>query len=221
MIRTAKDLGDLVRRKRKHLNLTQDELAARCGFGKRFILELEAGKPSCQLEKALIAAYEVGIRLDDRDPESIAAADIERRGRPPGRSAEVLRPRWTSTTTICRWRKLGPPATGLSSPTIPIGSTATAASRFLSQCRCRPSALGQRRSCPWLANLLPETHLSEIGQQIGVSPQDILGILGAIGRDTAGALAIGRPRERATNFVPSKRKATSSESSTSFPASPS
>jgi HTH-type transcriptional regulator / antitoxin HipB len=65
MIRIAKDLGDLVRQRRKHLNLTQDELAARCGVGKRFILELEAGKPSCQLQKALIAAYEVGLRLDD------------------------------------------------------------------------------------------------------------------------------------------------------------
>lgn len=55
---------------------------------------------------------------------------------------------------------------------------------------------------PWLANLLPESHLTEIGQRIGVSPQDILGLLARIGRDTAGALAIGMPRRDADEFRP-------------------
>ena len=53
---------------------------------------------------------------------------------------------------------------------------------------------------PWLANLLPETNLVAIGQAIGVAPQDVLGLLLAIGRDTAGALAIGRPRTGADRF---------------------
>ena len=53
---------------------------------------------------------------------------------------------------------------------------------------------------PWLANLLPESHLSEIGQQLGVSPQDILGILNSIGRDTAGALSISQPRPDRDEF---------------------
>jgi serine/threonine-protein kinase HipA len=61
-------------------------------------------------------------------------------------------------------------------------------------------AVGHDRIIPWLANLLPETHLSEIGQQIGVSPQDVLGLLEHIGRDTAGALAIGSPRPQADDF---------------------
>jgi serine/threonine-protein kinase HipA len=61
-------------------------------------------------------------------------------------------------------------------------------------------AIGHDRIIPWLANLLPETHLSEIGQQIGVSPQDVLGLLEHIGRDTAGALAIGSPRPQADDF---------------------
>jgi serine/threonine-protein kinase HipA len=47
---------------------------------------------------------------------------------------------------------------------------------------------------PWLANLLPESHLSEIGQQFGISPQDVIGLLLRIGRDTAGALSIGHAR---------------------------
>lgn len=63
------------------------------------------------------------------------------------------------------------------------------------------------RILPWLANLLPETHLTEIGQQIGVSPQDVLGLLNRIGRDTAGALAIGLPREGQDTFRPVESEA--------------
>ena len=49
---------------------------------------------------------------------------------------------------------------------------------------------------PWLANLLPEEgNLLAIGRNLGVSPQDTIGILERIGRDTAGALTIGRLRE--------------------------
>jgi serine/threonine-protein kinase HipA len=68
-----------------------------------------------------------------------------------------------------------------------------------------PDAVPHERTIPWLANLLPESHLSEIGQQIGVSPQDVLGLLEHIGRDTAGALAIGAPRQAADEFRPIKR----------------
>lgn len=55
---------------------------------------------------------------------------------------------------------------------------------------------------PWLANLLPETHLAEIGQRLKVSPQDIVGLLGHIGRDTAGALSIGEPRKLGIHLQP-------------------
>lgn len=53
---------------------------------------------------------------------------------------------------------------------------------------------------PWLANLLPETHLDQIGQVLRVSPQNILGILAQIGRDTAGALSFGYQREGSDAF---------------------
>ncbi|KND16275.1 phosphatidylinositol kinase [Pannonibacter phragmitetus] len=55
---------------------------------------------------------------------------------------------------------------------------------------------------PWLANLLPETHLAEIGQKLKVSPQDIVGLLSHIGRDTAGALSIGAPRKPGIHLMP-------------------
>ena len=47
---------------------------------------------------------------------------------------------------------------------------------------------------PWAANLLPEaTQLRAIGLQLGAAPEDVIGILAELGRDTAGALSIGKP----------------------------
>lgn len=56
------------------------------------------------------------------------------------------------------------------------------------------------RIVPWLANLLPETHLTELGLRLKVSPQDVLGLLMRLGRDTAGALSIGEPRRTGNHF---------------------
>ncbi|WP_144578777.1 helix-turn-helix domain-containing protein [Agrobacterium sp. DE0009] len=65
MFRSARDFGAAIREKRKSLGWTQTGLAARSGTGERFIVELESGKPSCQLEKALIVARTVGIEIGD------------------------------------------------------------------------------------------------------------------------------------------------------------
>lgn len=65
MIRSAEEFGALVREYRKKQGWTQTQLAERCGTGERFIVDLENGKPSCQLEKALIAARTVGVNLGD------------------------------------------------------------------------------------------------------------------------------------------------------------
>lgn len=53
---TAKDFGKLIRETRKKSKLTQMQLAAASGIGDRFVRELEKGKPTCQLEKALFSA---------------------------------------------------------------------------------------------------------------------------------------------------------------------
>lgn len=66
----------------------------------------------------------------------------------------------------------------------------------------RSGPIAADRLLPWLANLLPETHLAEIGQRLKVSPQDIVGLLGHIGRDTAGALSIGAPRKAGIHLQP-------------------
>ena len=47
---------------------------------------------------------------------------------------------------------------------------------------------------PWAANLLPEaSQLRTVGRRLGAAPEDTIAILAEIGRDTAGALSIGKP----------------------------
>ena len=59
--------GSALQQARKALGLTQRDLALAIGVGERFIVELEAGKPTAQLGKALSAAKAVGLRVaDDR-----------------------------------------------------------------------------------------------------------------------------------------------------------
>ena len=52
---TAKELGETIRNTRKAQGLTQPKLAMACGTGVRFIVDLEAGKETCHLGKALLA----------------------------------------------------------------------------------------------------------------------------------------------------------------------
>lgn len=58
----------------------------------------------------------------------------------------------------------------------------------------RRAAFGPEVLLPWASNLLPESQgLQVLSQMLGRSPADIIGILSEVGRDTAGALSIGRP----------------------------
>jgi serine/threonine-protein kinase HipA len=52
---------------------------------------------------------------------------------------------------------------------------------------------------PWAANLLPENEqLRTLGQILGMARSDVIGLLSAIGGDTAGALSIGQPGRTGT-----------------------
>lgn len=62
-IRTSQDFGKAVGEARRALGLTQRELALAINSGERFIVDLEAGKPTAQLGKALAAARAVGLSL--------------------------------------------------------------------------------------------------------------------------------------------------------------
>lgn len=63
-IDTTQQFGLLIKSMRKKSKLTQAQLAAAAGIGERFIRELEKGKPTCQLEKSLIIAQMLGIKIE-------------------------------------------------------------------------------------------------------------------------------------------------------------
>jgi len=44
--------------------LTQTEVALSCGVGIRFISDLENGKPSCQIDKALLVMESIGLNIN-------------------------------------------------------------------------------------------------------------------------------------------------------------
>mgnify|MGYP001618918918 FL=1 len=52
-IQTTQHLGIAIRAARKQLGLTQPQLALAAGVGVRFIVDLEAGKPTLRLETVL------------------------------------------------------------------------------------------------------------------------------------------------------------------------
>jgi HTH-type transcriptional regulator / antitoxin HipB len=61
----AADFGAALTRARKGLGLTQRDLALAIGVGERFIVDLEGGKPTAQLGKALAAAKAAGMHVVD------------------------------------------------------------------------------------------------------------------------------------------------------------
>jgi y4mF family transcriptional regulator len=61
-------LGQVVRRERKAQKLRQAELAAAAGVGIRFIVDLEAGKPTLQLEKVLHVLATLGCDVTITPP---------------------------------------------------------------------------------------------------------------------------------------------------------
>ena len=63
--------GALIRARRKALGLRLDDLAAATGVGRRFIHDLETGKASCQIGRALIVAAAVGLRPFDLAPSVV------------------------------------------------------------------------------------------------------------------------------------------------------
>ena len=65
---TAKQIGEIVRQARKSMAVTQKDLALTSGTGLRFIVELEQGKPTCQLEKTLTVLNTLGIRIELTPP---------------------------------------------------------------------------------------------------------------------------------------------------------
>ncbi len=60
---TPQQIGMLIRQTRKSLGVTQRELALTSGTGLRFVIDLEKGKETCEIGKALTVLQTLGIKL--------------------------------------------------------------------------------------------------------------------------------------------------------------
>lgn len=65
-------IGAIIRVERKALGLRQDELAAASGVGLRFLVELERGKRTVQMGKALDVLAALGCELQILGPDGAA-----------------------------------------------------------------------------------------------------------------------------------------------------
>jgi y4mF family transcriptional regulator len=63
-MKTSEQIGTAIRMRRKQLKITQKELAMTCGTGLRFIVDLEKGKPTCQLGKTLQVLHALGLAIE-------------------------------------------------------------------------------------------------------------------------------------------------------------
>ncbi|MCY3699006.1 MAG: helix-turn-helix transcriptional regulator [Gemmatimonadetes bacterium] len=74
---TPSDIGEIVRTARKHARLRQHELAGTAGVGLRFIVDLEAGKPTAQIGKVLQVLAALGCSVEIVPPtEADATAPV-------------------------------------------------------------------------------------------------------------------------------------------------
>lgn len=60
-VQNAKDIGKILKQVRKNRNRTQETIAGLSNMGNRFIVDLEAGKPTMQIDKILKVLRMTGI----------------------------------------------------------------------------------------------------------------------------------------------------------------
>jgi len=60
------ELGELIRRRRRELGLTQTDVAEIANTNLRFVSELERGKPTARLENVMRVLATLGIELEAR-----------------------------------------------------------------------------------------------------------------------------------------------------------
>ena len=64
---TPEKIGEAAKSARKKLGVTQRDLALTSGTGLRFIIDLEKGKPTCQLGKVLTVLNTLGVIMELKD----------------------------------------------------------------------------------------------------------------------------------------------------------
>lgn len=83
-VATAADIGRLVKAARTRRAMSQADLAAVAGVSRRWLVDLEAGKPRAQLNLALTVLAVLGVRLhtDTHEmprtpPASTTSSDVD------------------------------------------------------------------------------------------------------------------------------------------------
>ena len=63
MLRTSRDLGVVIRQRRKKLRWDQAQLAERVGVSRQWVIEMEKGKPRAELQLVLRTLNVLGLAL--------------------------------------------------------------------------------------------------------------------------------------------------------------
>ncbi|MBW4026187.1 MAG: helix-turn-helix transcriptional regulator [Acidobacteria bacterium] len=77
-IRTAADLGAFIRERRVKLAMDQSGLAEKAGTSRKWIVEVEQGKPRAEIGLVLRTLKALGVSLDlaaDRTQKTVAASE--------------------------------------------------------------------------------------------------------------------------------------------------
>ena len=64
----------MIRSTRKSMGVTQKDLALTSGTGLRFVIDLEKGKETCEIGKALRVLQTLGIRITLTQPAAATAS---------------------------------------------------------------------------------------------------------------------------------------------------
>ena len=67
--KTAEDVGNLIRQRRKALAWDQARLASESGVSRQWIVDIEKGKPRAELQLVLRVMNVLGLRLAAEDPQ--------------------------------------------------------------------------------------------------------------------------------------------------------
>ena len=77
-VRTATDLGAFIRERRIKLAMDQSNLAEKAGTSRKWIVEVEQGKPRAEVGLVLRTLKALGVSLDlaaDRAQKTVAASE--------------------------------------------------------------------------------------------------------------------------------------------------
>jgi HTH-type transcriptional regulator / antitoxin HipB len=85
--RTARELGTVIRERRRELNLTQQQLAVRAKVGRTWLVAVEAGHPRAELDKVLqvLAVLDLTLDVSTDEPAEVDLDALLERHQPRSR----------------------------------------------------------------------------------------------------------------------------------------